>query len=164
MNINDTFRSLNVGLPQDILRRKFYGDFAGAIRLIDRRLQRNDQPQGLRDCMTVQREMMLRTPPDYPLSREEAIALVREYIPDFSEEEFNERIDAGKIGWIYLDGEMRFFNRFFQTMCKAEPAFAKRAGVTTYGVESKEGDGSTFWFELPVEAAKTDAVPPEKLS
>ncbi len=138
MNINDTFRSLNVGLPQDILRRKFYGDFAGAIRLIDRRLQRDDQPQGLRDCMTVQREMMLRTAPDYPLSREEAIALVREYIPDFSEEEFNERIDAGKIGWIYIDGEMRFFNRFFQTMCKAEPAFAKRAGVTTYGVESAQ--------------------------
>lgn len=138
MNINDAFRSLNVGLPEDILRRKLYGDFEGAIRLIDRRLARDDQPQGLRDCMIAQREMMLRTAADYPLSREEAIALVRDYVPDFSEEEFDERVDAGKIGWLYLDGQMRFFNRFFQTMCKAEPAFAKRAGVTTYGVESAQ--------------------------
>lgn len=138
MSINDTFRSLNVGLPEDILRRKLYGDFAGAIRLIDQRLAREDQPQGLRDCMIVQREMMLRTEPDYPFSKEEALAVVREYIPDFTEEEFDQRVDAGKIGWIYVNGQMRFFNRFFQTMCKAEPAFAKRAGVTTYGVESAQ--------------------------
>ena len=138
MNVNDTFRSLNVGLPEDILRRKLYGDFEGAIRLIDQRLGRNDQPQGLRDCMIAQREMMLRTPPDYPLSRAEAIRLVQEYIPEFTGEEFDQRVDAGKIGWLYLDGQMRFFNRFFQTMCKAEPAFAKRAGVTTYGVESAQ--------------------------
>ncbi len=136
MNINDTFRDLNVGLPEDILRRKLYGDFEGAIRLIDRRLARGDQPQGLRNCLIVQREMMLRTPPDYPFSREEALTLVRERIPDFTEEEFDERVDAGKIGWIYIDGKMRFFNRFFQTMCKAEPAFAERAGVVTHGVES----------------------------
>ena len=136
MNINDTFRNLNIGLPEDILRRKLHGDFEGAIRLIDRRLARDDQPQGLRDCLTVQKEIMLRTPDDYPLTRDEALKLVREYIPDFTEEEFDERIDAGKIGWIYIDGEMRFFNRFFQTMCKAEPAFALRAGVTTYGTES----------------------------
>lgn len=138
MNINDTFRSLNVGLPEDILRRKLYGDFEGAIRLIDLRLARDDQPQGLRDCLTAQKEMMLRTPPDYPLSKEEALALVRAHIPDFTEEEFDQRVDAGKIGWIYINGQMRFFNRFFQTMCKAEPAFAKRAGVTTYGVESAQ--------------------------
>lgn len=136
MNINDTFRNLNIGLPEDILRRKLHGDFEGAIRLIDRRLARDDQPQGLRDCLTVQKEIMCRTPDDYPLTRAEALAVVREYIPDFTEEEFDERIDAGKIGWIYINGEMHFFNRFFQTMCKAEPAFAKRAGVTTYGVES----------------------------
>ena len=136
MNINDCFRDLNVGLPEDILRRKLYGDFEGAIRLIDRRLARSDQPQGLRNCLTVQREMMLRIPDDYPYSREDALAILREHIPDFSEEEFDERVDAGKIGWIYIDGEMRFFNRFFQTMCKAEPAFALRAGVVTHGVES----------------------------
>ena len=136
MNINDAFRSLNIGLPEDILRRKLYGDFEGAIRLIDRRLKRDDQPQSLRNCLIAQREMMLRTPQDYPLSRAQALALVREHIADFTEEEFDERVDAGKIGWIYIDGEMRFFNRFFATMCKAEPAFAVRAGVALPGVES----------------------------
>ena len=50
MDINNTFRSLNVGLPEDILRRKLYGDFEGAIRLIDRRLARPNLPQGLRDA------------------------------------------------------------------------------------------------------------------
>ena len=143
MNINETFRSLHFGLPEDILRRKLHGDFAGAIRLIDLRLARDDQPQGLRHCLTVQREMMLRTPPDYPYTKAEALTLVREYIPDFSEEEFDQRVDLGKIGWIYLDGEMRFFSRFFPTMCKAEPAFAKRAGVTTYGVESAQKGSQT---------------------
>ena len=39
MNINDTLRCLNIGLPEDILRRKMHGDLEGAIRLIDQRLE-----------------------------------------------------------------------------------------------------------------------------
>lgn len=134
--MNDSFRYLNVGLPEDILRRKMYGDLKGAIRLIDRRLSMENTPEALKMCMIAQKEMMLRTPADYPYSKEEALAVLRDRIPDFSEEEFDERVDAGKIGWIYIDGQMRFFNRFFQTMCKAEPAFALRAGIQMQGVES----------------------------
>ena len=139
MSVNDAFHSLNVGLPEDILRRKLFGDFEGAIRLIDRRLARTDLPQGLRDCMTAQREMMLRTPPDYPFTRRQALARVREHIPDFSEAEFDQRVDDGKIGWIYLHGEPRYFARFFETMCKADHTFARRAGVQLQGVESVAG-------------------------
>ena len=143
MNKNDTFRDLNIGLPEDILRRKLYGDFEGAIRLIDRRLARDDQPQALRNCLTAQREMIRRTPADYPYSREEAIALVRRYIPDFTEEEFDTRVDDGKIGWIYINGQMRYFNRFFDSMCKVDADFAARAGVVTKGVESaKKGSNA----------------------
>ncbi|MCI5700954.1 MAG: transglutaminase-like domain-containing protein [Lachnospiraceae bacterium] len=136
MNINDTFRYLNIGLPEDILRRKLYGDFAGAIRLIDRRLAMENTPKALRCCLIAQREMMLRMPEDYPYTREDALNILRKHIPDFTEEEFDERVDAGKIGWIYVNGEMHFFNRFFPTMCKADPAFAIRAGATLTGVES----------------------------
>ena len=141
MDINETFRSLNVGLPEDILRRKLYGDFEGAIRLIDSRLARDNVPRGLRDCMTAQREMMLRTPPDYPYTREQALARVRSHVPDFTQEEFDQRVDDGRIGWIYLDGQPRYFARFFETMCKAEHAFARRAGVELRGVESAAGAG-----------------------
>ena len=139
MDINDTFRSLNVGLPEDILRRKIFGDFEGAVRLIDKRLSRADLPQGLRDCMTAQREMMLRTPPDYPFTRSQALARVREHIPDFSEAEFDRLVDDGRIGWIYIKGEPRCFARFFETLCKADHEFARRAGVQLRGVESVAG-------------------------
>ncbi len=129
MNINDTLRSLNVGLPEDILRRKLHGDFEGAVRLIDQRLARTDIPQGLRDCMTAQREIMLRMPEDYPFTREEALALVRERIPDFADGEFDQRVEDGRIGWIYINGEPRYFDRFFETMCKVDAGIASRAGV-----------------------------------
>lgn len=144
MNQNDTLRYLHIGLPDDIARRKAWGDFDGAIRLIDRRLAQPDVPEALRACLIAEREIMRRIPDDYPLTRASALAEVREHIPDFSEEEFDERVDAGKIGWLYIGGEMRFFNRFFPTMCKAEPAFAARAGVQMHGVESvtrEEGEG-----------------------
>lgn len=135
MRINDHFKYLNIGLPEDILRRKMHGDFEGAIRLIDRKLAK-EIPDALRSCLIVQREIMSRTAADYPYSKEEAIAIIREHIPDFEEAEFDERVDNGRIRWIYIDGEMRIFNRFFQSMVKADPPFADRAGVSLPGVES----------------------------
>lgn len=144
MRINDHFRYLNIGLPEDILRKKMYGDFRGAIRLIDRRLAQENLTDSLRCCLIVQREIISRAAADYPYSKEEALEVIRGHIPDFEEAEFDERVDAGKIGWIYIDGEMRFFNRFFQTMLKSDPAFSARAGISLPGVESnvdKEAEG-----------------------
>ncbi len=136
MNVNENFRYLHMGLPEDILRRKLCGDFDGAVRLIDRRLLSPETPEALRRCLTAQREMILRLSGDFPFTREEALARIREKIPDFTEEEFCERVDSGKIGWIYQNGEMRFFDRFFETLCKTEQGFADRAGVAMRGVES----------------------------
>lgn len=136
MNVNHTFRSLDIGLPEDILRRKLYGDFDGAQRLIALRLADPDLPQALRDCLTAQSEMIRRLPGEYPYTRTQALERLRANIPDFTEEEFDRRVDRGQIGWIYVNGEPHFFGRFFETLCKAEPAFAQRAGVTLAGSES----------------------------
>lgn len=138
MHVNDTFRYLNMGLPENILRLKLHGDLEEAAALIDRRLSGNLLPDEMRCCLEAQREMMSRMPDDYPYTKEEALELLREHIPDFTEEEFEERVDAGKIGFIYLNGERRFFNRFFSSMCKSEPAFARRAGMNLPGVESAQ--------------------------
>ena len=80
MNSNDNLRFLNVGLPDDIARRKAWGDFEGAIRLIDRRLAQDNIPDALRACLTAEREIMRRIPADYPLTRADALAEVRAHL------------------------------------------------------------------------------------
>lgn len=140
MNMNENFRYLNIGLPEDILRRKQYGDLAGAIRLIDRRMAQ-DIPDALRRCMLVERELMLRLPQDYPYTREAALRRIREHVPDFTGAEFDEYVDSGRIDWIYLDGEPHYFLRFYQTLVKVYADFAHRAGEDKGRVDGADERG-----------------------
>lgn len=136
MNINDTVKFVNIGLPEDIRRLRDWGDFEGAVRLIDQRLAQHALPRALRHCLTVHREIISRLPVEYPYTREQALAVVREYIPDFSEEEFDAHVDSRDIYWIWNRGEKRYFQRFFSSMCKAVPGFADRACYYLPGVEA----------------------------
>ena len=111
------------------------------MRLIDQRLSMDHLPQTMRGCLTAQREMIFRQSEDFPYTREQALDRVRRHIPDFTEEEFDARVDAGQIRWSYLNGEMRYFDRFLESLCKAEPDFGRRAGVLLAGNESA-GKGS----------------------
>ena len=139
MNINDTLVFQNIGLPDDIRRRKEFGDFEGAIRLIDRRLADPGTPEAMAHCLRVHREMLRLLPEEFPYSRQEALAIIREHIPEFTGGEFDEYVDTGRIRWIYVKGEERYFGRFFSSLCKAAPGFAKRASVKLPGVESATG-------------------------
>ena len=136
MNTNFNLEFQNIGLPEDILRRKMWGDFEGAIRLIDRRLADSATPKAMAENLKLQKEMIRLLPQEYPYTREDALSIIRDKIPEFTEEEFDELVDDRRIYWIYVNGEMRFFNRFFSSVCKAKPEFARRAGVTLPGVES----------------------------
>ena len=62
MNINDTLMFQNIGLPDDIRRRKEHCDLEGAIRLIDRRRADTDTTQSMRHCLQVHREMICHLP------------------------------------------------------------------------------------------------------
>ena len=139
MNINDIIQFQNVALPEDILRLKYHGDFENAIKLIDYRLKSGTLPQALRCCLLVHREMMVRTPVEFPYTYEEALAIIRQHIPDFSVEEWNQIIAERRVRWVYINGEMRIFNRFFSTLVKAYKGFAARANQTLPGVESAIG-------------------------
>ncbi len=136
MKRNDCFRYQQMGLGEDILRRKLWGDLKGAARLIDLRLADPATPEELRASLLLQKEMLRRLPKDYPYSRQEAMAIIRSRIPDFTPEEFQQRMDLGQIGWIYLEGQERFFDRFYPTLCKTDPSFARRAGEALSGAES----------------------------
>ena len=136
MNINDTLQYLQYDLPDDILRRKLAGDFDGAIRLIRRRLADPATPETLRNALNVQARICTLLPGEFPYSKEDALSIIREKIPEFTDAEFDEYVDDGRIRWIYVNGEPRYFNRFFSSLCKAAPGFAQRAGLSLPGVES----------------------------
>ena len=139
MNINHTLRYQNVGLPEDILRMKHHGDYENAIRLIDIRLQDENLPKSLRCCLQVQREMMVRMPVEFPYTYDEALAMIRQHIPDFTKEEFDRIIAQRKIRWSYVNGQFRIYERFFASLVKAYPGFAQRAKQSLPGVESAVG-------------------------
>jgi len=139
MKINDTLQFQNVGLPEDILRMKHHGDYENAIRLIDIRLEDENLPRCLRYCLQIQREMMVRMPVEFPYSYEDALAIIRQHIPDFTKEEMDRIIAQRKIRWSYVNGEFRIFNRFFSSLVKAYAGFAARASQTLPGVESAVG-------------------------
>lgn len=139
MNIHDTILYQNIGLPDDILRRKLHGDFKGALRLIDRRLQEEKTSEAMKKSLTFHREMLVRLPDQFPYTKEEALAIIQKELPEFTWEEFQELQDNGDIRWIYVDGEERIFERFYSSICKAVPGFAQRVNARLKGVESISG-------------------------
>lgn len=117
---------LSIDLPEDILKRKWHGDFQGADRLISLWLERGISER-LRKKLILEREILKRLPLEYLYTYEEAFAKLQETVPDLTEEEFRTLQDQGRIDWIYVDGEERFFNRFVETLLKVNPSIKERA-------------------------------------
>ena len=139
LNVNETIGFLNIGMPDDIRMRKLHGDFAGALRLIDLRLQDKQLPQAMKYSLELQKEIIRRTPEEFPYTKDDAIAIIREKLPDFEEAEFDMLVDTRKIRWIYVGGQMRIFERFYASLVKAYPGFAQRVGEVLPGSESAVG-------------------------
>ena len=143
MNINDTLKYMRCGIPEDILRRKMHGDYEGAIRLIDRRLQDKNLPEAMRGSLMVQKKICQELPGEFPYTREHALEIIRKDIPDFTDADFDEQVDRRNIRWIYVNGEERYFNRFYSSMSKAVPEISCRTRQHVGGMESLSSANQT---------------------
>ena len=114
MNLNEDFLSLDLPLPPDVARRKAMGDLAGALRLIDRYLGRN-QPE-LAPRLRAEKARLERLPRDYPYDRAAALAQMREEWPDLTEAQFDALVDAGRIDWRCIDGVPHFHEHFLGSL------------------------------------------------
>lgn len=118
--------SLSMPLPEDILKRKWAGDFDGAIKAIDRRLKL-ELPEMLRARLICERERIRRLPTQYPWNREEALAKLREIVPSVTDEQFDAWELDGRIDFIYINGEKRYFIRCHRSITK-HPDLIRQAG------------------------------------
>lgn len=147
MDLNETLRWQNVGLPEDIERLKAAGFYEEAIALIDRRLTEDWEatanggsapgmaenpmprvPSAQAACMIAQREMLRRLPAEYPYTEKAALTLIRQDIPDFPVEEFRALVAENRIDWRFVNGQKQFQKRFWATLLDTDPDLAQRAG------------------------------------
>ena len=137
--------ALALPLPEDILKRKWAGDLTGAVQAIDLRLA-GELPAMLRERLITEKERLRRLPTQYPWNREQAIAQLQALVPDVTPEEFDALELAGRIDFIYLDGEKRYFVRFHRTLVKF-PDMMRRMGKTV--------DGKSAWLDPMIETIRT---------
>lgn len=126
MNTKLCVDSLSMPLPEDILKRKWAGDLDGAIRAIDRRLEK-ELPDMLRARLECERERIRRLPTQYPWTKKQALEKLRELVPSVTEEQFDAWELDGRIDFIYISGEKRYFIRCHRSIAK-HPDLVQQAG------------------------------------
>lgn len=114
---NDDFRHLDDGLPADIARLKAAGELTRAVHLIECELDAGTRPE-LAPCLRAERARMLRTPLDFSVTRERAVAQVREEWPEFGEADLDALVDRGRVDWRLVEGEQRFLPSFLDALRK----------------------------------------------
>ena len=118
--------SLVCPLPKDIAALKGAGEFDLALQLIERRLK-EPLPDMLKTRLEAEQVLMPKLAGSYTLSHEDLLAEMQKRIPDFSSEELNELLLNGKLDFIYVNGQRRYFNRMPGSLVKSHPQLKKRA-------------------------------------
>ena len=111
----DDFRHLDIGLPPEILRLKDAGYLTQAVAACDRLLEQNPEPS-LAACVRAERYRMLETPLHFSVSRDQAIAMIREEWPEFTEEQLDDLINRKRIDWRFIDGELFVLDNFLDSL------------------------------------------------
>lgn len=135
-DIND-MAPLKVELPEDILKAKWCGDFERAQRLIAMYLKNDKAPECVKARLKIETEIIKSLPLDYVYTEEEALKMLQEKIPGFTETEFQQLIDTSAVDWIYINGKLHACRKFLDTLLKVHPDLAARAGESD-GDESDE--------------------------
>lgn len=125
MNFND-LKCFVAQLPEDILKEKWSGNFDRARALIERRLG-EDIPKVMRLRLKQERYILDSLESCYSIPKPEAIKIMQEHIPGFTEDEFEQLHLDGKVDWIYINGETWYLSNFYKSLLKAYPDLWHRA-------------------------------------
>ena len=120
---------MKIPLPEDVLKLKNYGDFAGAQKMIDHFMTK-DMPNALRKRLEIEKDVLkVMGGNEYPYTYEEALEIMTSHLRDFKEEELQYLKEISAADWIYVDGTVHFQRRFYENLIKTRPDLAERVMV-----------------------------------
>lgn len=121
----EDLKYLKVNLPEDILKLKCSGDFKGAMRLIDLRLEKNI-PLAMRKRLELEKEIIRTIKGEYPYSFEQALKKMQDNVTDFTKEELTELQESSQADWILVDGKVMFNDSFYGSLITTRPDLEAR--------------------------------------
>lgn len=124
----ETMKYMDIPLPEQIAKAKWAGDFEKAERLIHLALQSESVPVCMKERLRLEQSVLRVLPEQYPYSAEEALAVIRKEIPNFTMEELAEWTDRNAADWIYINHQVHYHKEFFASMKKVYSCIAERAG------------------------------------
>jgi len=116
---------LKITLPEDVLKLKYFGDFDGELKQIDKLLKK-EIPTALRKRLEIEKDIIAVIKGQYPYSFKEAFQIMQKNIKDFKEEELTVLKEESTADWIFVNGEVHFQNRFFLNLIKTREDMAER--------------------------------------
>ena len=128
---------LKVNLPEDIIKLKYFGDFDGVLRLIDKRLQ-SDIPTALKNRLKIEKDIIAVLRRQYPYTFQEALSIMKENIKGFTKEELIKLKDESEADWIFVNGKVYFQERFFQTLIATRKDISDRLLINSKNKAEKD--------------------------
>ena len=123
--MKEKLEAIGYPLPEDIEKLKWYGDFAACRELIEYRLG-EDIPEVLKDKLRMELHQLRRMEENYTVSEAEAQALLHHSLRDYQEEELAELRKKNLVDWIFVKGEIRYIDSFYENLLKICPKIAAR--------------------------------------
>ncbi|MBQ8137559.1 MAG: transglutaminase domain-containing protein, partial [Clostridia bacterium] len=121
-------------LPEDIERLKSAGEYDEALRLIGERLKR-PLPDLLKQRLETEQWLLPQWAAEYPLSHDQLLREFEEKVEGFTARELDGLLLDGKLDFLYINGERRYYRRLCDSVIKTTPALQARAkaGATAFG-------------------------------
>lgn len=116
---------LQIPLPEDLLKLKWYGKFDKMDKIIEMKLKK-DIPLALKKRFIHEQEIIKRMPKEYPLSCQEALTICHDNFIDFKDEELQQLQDENAVEWIFIEGKAHFRSDFFENIIKTRNDYVKR--------------------------------------
>lgn len=114
-------------LPEDVLKLKMIGNYGEALKKIEYLIAQERTPAVLRERLELEKHVLLALQADqYPYTFVEAETLMRNSLRDYQEGELAHYRDIGAADWIFVDGQVRFNQRFFGNLASTRPEISDR--------------------------------------
>lgn len=121
----DDLKYLQIPLPEELLKLKWYGSFKRMNKVIAAKLGK-DIPLALKKRLIHEQEIIKRMPKEYPLAYQTALQICRDNFIDFKDVELEQLQDENAVEWIFVEGKAQFRRDFFDNLLKTRNDYVKR--------------------------------------